>query len=165
MFAYEDGEGFSEVKCVRIRNWHFFKLDKHLGKMRIYTYTRNKPNVSFTLSFISFVVYKPLFHFCFAVEQNIVQKYFLLTSLSLNTRERLLMKSKNSVSVLLNMPNITVQKFKWYRWRLFSSLKHHIEQWKGIYFIVVCFTNCNTIFDGLFAQILDTDNNTRQGVK
>ena len=111
MFACEEKEGVSKVTYVRIKILALFQVGE-TGKMRIYTYTRNKPTVSFTLSFIAFVVYAPLFHFCFAVEQNIVLRNLLFLSLSQNTREKLLMKSKKSASVLLNLPNVTVQKFE-----------------------------------------------------
>ena len=53
------GESWSMKK-----HWFFFKSDRHLGKIRLYTYTRNEPNIYFTLSFLYFIFCTPLFHGC-----------------------------------------------------------------------------------------------------
>ena len=46
------------------KHWFFFKSDRHLGRIGLYTYTRNETNIYFTLSFLYFIFCTPLFHGC-----------------------------------------------------------------------------------------------------
>ena len=77
MFTYEGGCRVCEIKDVRRKIYlHFLKSDKHLRKIYIYTTQEmNQVSVSHLALFLFFV---PLFHVCFAVEQNIVLKKFFL---------------------------------------------------------------------------------------
>ena len=131
--------GSPRSSTYALKNWHF-RSEKHLRKICIYTYTRtNEPKVSFTFSFVSFVVYTPfavavVVTFCNGAKY--CSKRLLVTSIFQNTgktsNEILHWNLKNlqqvcRTSQFKSVNDIVILMFA-ASWRMFPSLGYRIAQ-------------------------------------